>query len=186
MTQGTVSEYATGVFVGVLLEDMVTTVQRTKKLYCDVKLPFFSEEHNHPLTMVPLWAMSLPLKKDDKVMVQFWQGDLTKPVLFCNPSEIPKGFYTQFEIPDFVSGGNISHFDAKPTVGATWLGDNSYIIKTEGYTVIHQNNGFILIDSSEKVYVYGSSVNIVSTGNTLIDCGGSFKVKGSKGTLEVS
>lgn len=175
--KGTMFEEATGTFVGTLLEDMIDTVSRTHKMYCDVYIPdFFAKEYDHPLTYVPLWALSLPLRKDDKVMVEFHNGDLTLPVLYKNQSEIDKGFYEKFEFGNFVQGGNISKPTAKDTVGATWIGKDSYLIKTDDYTVIHQNNGFILIDNNGKQYIYGSEINIVSTGNTNIDSGGTTKV----------
>ena len=61
---------ATGVYVGTLVEDMIETVKREKKLYCKVHIPdFFAKDSDYPLTYVPFWAMSLPLKKDDKVLV---------------------------------------------------------------------------------------------------------------------
>ena len=62
---------ATGVYVGYLLEDMVETVKREKKLYCDVYIEkIFGKDGPHPLTLVPFWALSLPLKKDDKAKLE--------------------------------------------------------------------------------------------------------------------
>ena len=186
--QGTIKEPARGVFLGTLLEDMIVTVNRTHQMYCDVDIPsFYSKDANHPLTRVPLWGMSLPLKKGDKVMVEFWRDDLTMPVLFKNPTEvddegnvkgIPPGIYEKFEIPEFIKG-NVENLKSQDTVSAQWIGENSYIVKTESYTIIHQNNGFVLIDSTDNVYVYGSSVNIVSSGDVNIDCGGKFAVTNS-------
>lgn len=155
---------ATGVYVGTLVEDMITTVAREKKLYCNVYIPeFFAKDTDYPLTYVPLWAMSLPLKEGDKVLVEFHQDNLMYPVLYKNPNEIDSGFYDMFDIhksTDFPSN--------KDTVGATKLGDNSYIIKTDNYTVIHQNSGFVLLDSSGNVYVYGNKINTLSSGKTTI------------------
>ena len=113
--------------------------------------------------------MSLPLKKDDKVFVEFHQNNLMYPVLYKNPDEIDKQFFEKFDTNKSVSGGNIQGYQPKDTVGAERIGENSYIIKTDDYTVIHQNNGFILIDTVSNVYVYGSSVNIISSGKMNID-----------------
>lgn len=177
-----VGEEATGVFVGELLEDMIDTVSRTKKLYCDVHIPqFFAKGYSHPLTYVPLWAMSLPLRKGDKVLVEFHQNDLELPVLYKNNSEIDQGFYSKFNFGNFVTGGNISKPTAADTVGSSWIGKDSYIIKTDDYTVIHQNTGFILIDKNGKQYIYGSEINIVATGDTKIDAGGNVKVYATQG-----
>lgn len=155
---------ATGVYVGTLVEDMITTVAREKKLYCNVHIPeFFAKDTDYPLTYVPLWAMSLPLKEGDKVLVEFHQDNLMYPVLYKNPNEIDSGFYDMFDIhksTDFPSN--------KDTVGAIKLGDNSYIIKTDNYTVIHQNSGFVLLNSSGNVYVYGNNINTLSSGKTTI------------------
>ena len=161
---------ATGVYIGYLKEDMIETVKREKKLYCDVYIPDrFAEDGPHPLTYVPFWAMSLPLKKDDKVMVEFHQNNLMYPVLYKNPDEIDSAFFEKFDTNKSVTGGNISGYAAKDTVGAERIGQDSYIIKTDDYTVIHQNNGFILIDKNDKVYMYGSEINIISNGKFNVD-----------------
>ena len=176
---------ATGVYVGKLVEDMIETVKREKKLYCNVYIPeFFSKDSNYPLTYVPFWAMSLPLKKDDKVLVEFHQSNLMYPVLYKNPSEIDSQFFEKFDTNKSVSGGNIQGYTAKDTVGAERLGEDSYIIKTDDYTVIHQNNGFILIDKNDKVYVYGSEINVISSGDIKIDAAQNTKIF-SNSTVEV-
>ena len=161
---------ATGVYIGKLVEDMIDTVKREKKLYCNVYVPeFFAKDSNYPLTYVPFWAMSLPLKKDDKVLVEFHQSNLMFPVLYKNPDEIDDQFFEKFDTNKSVSGGNIQGYQPKDTVGAERIGENSYIIKTDDYTVIHQNNGFILIDKNDKIYTYGSEINIISSGKMNID-----------------
>lgn len=164
---------ATGVYIGTLVEDMIDTVSREHKLYCNVYIPeFFAKDSNYPLTYVPFWAMSLPLKKDNKVMVEFHQGDLMYPVLYKNPNEIDKGYYEKFEIPNGVTGGNITKPTAEDTVASFKLGDDSYVIKTNSYTIFHQNNGYILIDKNNKIYINGSELNISSTGDFNIDTSG--------------
>ena len=181
-TQGAIFEEATGTYIGELLEDMIDTVSRTHKMYCDVYIPqFFAKDKPHPLTYVPLWAMSLPLKKGDKVIVEFHQDDLTLPVLYKNPDEIDKGFYEKFEFGNFVTGGSVTKPTAENTLSSQRIGADSYLIKTESYTVIHQNNGFVMIDKNGKTYVYGSEVNIVSTGNVQIDASSEVEIIGSSG-----
>ena len=161
---------ATGVYVGKLVEDMIETVKREKKLYCNVYIPeFFAKDSKYPLTYVPFWAMSLPLKKDDKVLVVFNQSNLMYPMLYKNPDEIDEGFFEKFDVGKSVTGGNIQAYTAQDTVSAQKIGENSYMIKTEDYTVIHQNNVFILIDKDYKVYVYGNEINMISGGKLLID-----------------
>ena len=172
---------ATGVYVGKLVEDMIDTVKREKKLYCNVYIPeFFAKNTNYPLTYVPFWAMSLPLRKDDKVLVEFHQGNLMYPVLYKNPDEIDKQFYEKFNTKKSVSGGNIQGYEPKDTVGAFRIGVDSYIIKTDDYTVIHQNNGFILIDKNDKHYIYGSEINIISDGTVNVDSKDNINIYTSK------
>lgn len=84
-----------------------------------------------------------------------------------------------------VTGGNVTMPMAVDTTSAQWIGKDSYIVKTENYTVIHQNNGFVLIDTDGKVYIYGTQINIVSTGDTKIDSGGKTQVY-SISTVEVN
>ena len=38
---GTINDETTGIFVGTLLEDMIDTVTKTGRLYCDVDIPRF-------------------------------------------------------------------------------------------------------------------------------------------------
>lgn len=170
MAEQFITNEATGVYIGKLVEDMIETVKREKKLYCNVYIPeFFAENSNYPLTYVPFWAMSLPLKKDDKVLVKFNQDNLMYPMLYKNPDEIDEQFFKQFDTNKSVSGGNIQGYQPKDTVGAERIGEDSYIIKTDDYTVIHQNNGFILIDKDDKIYTYGSEINIISSGKMNVD-----------------
>ena len=170
MAEQFIGTEATGVYIGQLVEDMIETVKREKKLYCNVYIPeFFSKDSNYPLTYVPFWAMSLPLRKDDKVLVEFHQNNLMYPVLYKNPDEIDEQFFEKFDTNKSVSGGNIQGYQPKDTIGAERIGVDSYMIKTDDYTVIHQNNGFVLIDKDDKIYTYGSEINIISSGNVNID-----------------
>lgn len=187
MSEPFIGTEATGVYIGKLVEDMIETVKDCGKLYCNVYIPeFFAEDSDYPLTYVPLWAMSLPLKKDDKVLVEFHQGNLMYPVLYKNATELDDfdQFYEKFDTKKSVDGGNIQGYEPKDTVGAERIGLDSYIIKTDDYTVIHQNNGFILIDKDDKMYVYGSEVNIISDGKFNIDASGDVQVY-SKGKCNV-
>lgn len=169
---------ATGVYVGTLVEDMIETVKREKKLYCKVHIPdFFAKDSDYPLTYVPFWAMSLPLREGDKVMVEFHQCNLMYPVLYKNPDEIDKQFYEKFNIPNGVTGGRASQPTAVDTIGAFKLGENSYVIKTDNYTLIHQgDNGYICIDNDGKTYIQGTDINIIANGKLNIDASGDIKL----------
>ena len=171
MSDDYIQEENTTVCMGELLEDMTDTVQRTKKMYCDVHIPsFFAKGYSHPLTYVPFYALSLPLKKGDKVLVAFKDGDYNLPYIYKNPNEIDEGFYKQFDFQNGVAGGKVTMPDSKKTVSAIKVGEESLIIKTDDYTVIRQNNGVIVIDKNNKVYIQGNEINITTSGKCNIDC----------------
>lgn len=175
-----ISIEATGIYQGKLVEDMIETVRREKRLYCNVYIPdFFAKDSKYPLTYVPLWALSLPLKKDDIVLVEFHQNNLMYPVLYKNKDEIDSGFFEQFDTNKSVQGGNITGYQPEDTLGAQRIGVDSYIIKTENYTVMHQNNGFILIDKDDKIYLYGSELNIISSGTIKLDSSNDIQIYSS-------
>lgn len=179
---GFVSEEATGVYDGVLTEDMIQTVIREKRLVCNVDVAdVFNSEFRHPLVHVPLWAMSLPLRKGDKVRVLFNQGDPQYPVLYKNPSDLPDGFLKNFDLGKGVSGGNINIPAADDNVACFNLGEDSYLIKTESYTVLHQNGGFVLIDRNDKIYVYGKEINLSADGKLNVDCSQDLTIKSLTG-----
>lgn len=170
MNEPYIQDEASGVFIGILQEDMIETVKTTKKLYCNVWIPeFYTKDSDYPLTYVPLWAFSLPLRKGDKVLVRFNQDNLMYPILYKNQSELEDTFFKQFDVAKSVDGGNIQAYTTEDSVGVQKIGVDSYIIKTEDYTIIRQNNGFILIDKDDKMYVYGSEINVISSGTVNID-----------------
>ena len=200
VSNGYVSEEATGIYEGTLLEDMIDTVRRTGKLVCDVEFPdIFDKDVKYPYVYVPFWAMTLPLKKGDKVQVIFNQGDYQFPVLYKNPTafddeneetgiKFAEGFMEDFDFADTVKvqGGNVKLPKKQSTFFAQWLGDDSYIIKTndkdgdKGYTLIHQNDGFILLTTDNKIYVCGSEINLSANGNLNVDCAQELKVKSTQ------
>ena len=185
MSESFVSYEATGVYIGELQEDMIKTVARTKSLCCDVLVePFYCEGKKYPLTAVPLWAMSLPLVKGDKVMVKFNQNNLMYPVLYKNPEEIDEGFFEKFDVKKSVEGGGVTAPESEDTVSAQRLGADAYVIKTKSYSIIHQNNAFVLIDSNDNFYVYGAKVNVICDGDFKADVGGDAAVF-VKGKCEV-
>ena len=194
--QGTLNEEATGVFQGTLLEDMIDTVTRTGRLYCDIDIPrFYNSDFNHPLTYVPLWAMSLPLRKGDKVWVKFEQNDFTLPVLWKIPDGLDKGMYETYEPTKAVERGNIDKIKASETVAAQKLGDDAFIIKTENYTIIRQNDAYAILDKDNNIYASGKTVNISASEKINIDSGSDVNIytegkinltqKGNNNTLEI-
>ena len=149
-------EEATGVYVGTLQEDMIDTVKKTKKMYCDVLIPeFFTKATNYPLTYVPLWATILPLKKGDKVLVKFNQDNLKYPVLYKNDSEVNSEMYSRFNVP-------VNTVTTSDTVSVIEIGKDSYILKTNSYTVIrNKNDSCIILSDDGKTYVCGKGVEVL-------------------------
>ena len=186
-SNGFVSVEATGIFEGTLLEDMIVTVQRTGQLVCDVDIPdVFNKDFKHPYVYVPLWAMSLPLREGNKVQVVFNQGDFLYPVLYKNPNELPEGFTEEkWNLPQDISGGNIKLPKASKNVSCQWIGDDAYLIKTEDYTILHQNNGFILITKENKIFVYGDEINLCANGKLNIDSAQEVTIK-SNSTVTIN
>lgn len=171
---------ANTVYLGTLLEDMIDTVTRTKAMYCDVSIPdLFVEGYSHPLTYVPFYAMTLPLRKGDKVLIRFKDEDYSLPYIWKNPSEIDSAFYEKFEFPTGVDEGNIEIPESVETVSSIKIGENSFIIKTDNYTLIRQNDGYMLLDNNNNIFIHGSSVNIISNGDFNVDCSGDCKVYSS-------
>lgn len=186
MANGFISTEATGIYEGTLLEDMIKTVAREHRLVCDVDIPdIFNKDFKHPYVYVPLWAMSLPLREGDKVQVIFNQGDFLYPVLYKSPDELPESFYTNFELPTGVQGGNIQMPKTSDNVSAQYLGEDSYLIKTEDYTLLHQNDGFVLITTDNKVFVYGDEINLSANGKLNIDCAQELTIK-SNSTVTIN
>ena len=185
-----VQEQCTEVCLGELLEDMVDTVERTKKMYCDVWIKdWFTKDSSHPLTYVPLWATSLPLKKGDKVMVAFTNGDFSLPYLWKNPDELEDSFWKKFDL----DGGGADIPDPAETVSATKLGEDSFIIKTDDYTVYRQNTGYVLMDKEGNVYTKGKKVQVVSddfrllnSNTTKVEAGNKLEVVADKLSIKDS
>ena len=159
--KGFVSEEATGIYEGTLIEDMIETVRRTGKLVCNVNIPqLFDKNIKYPYVYVPLWAMSLPLRENDKVQVIFNQGDFLYPILYKNPEEFDDNSSFMQKKFEFNKDGDLP--SVKDTVSVQQIGKDAYVIKTDDYTIIRQNKGFILMDKDDNVFVKGKKVQIIS------------------------
>ena len=181
-----IQKEAAAVCKGELLEDMVKTVARTGKMYCDVWIKdWFTKDGNHPLTYVPFWALSLPLKEGNEVLIRFKDGDLSLPYLWKDPNEIDKGFYEKFEFPQGVQGGVTTQPESKDTLSAQKLGDDAFIIKTDDYTAIRQNDAFVVMSADGKIYAQGLQVDVASTGKVNVDSAGELNVKAGQNTLKM-
>lgn len=131
-----VEELGTGIYQGVLVEDVVDTIKRVNQLYANVWIEdFYDKNRNYPLTKLPDYSMCCDLKKDDKVLVKFLHNDLTQPIIhkilepdFSNIDDDTLGFI-QFnkdkriiskedEISIVVKGSTITIKDNNITINA--------------------------------------------------------------------
>ena len=167
---------ATGVYEGTLLEDMIDTVSKYHKLYCDVDIPgFFNKNHRHPLTFVPLWAMSLPLHKGDKVLVKFGDNDYARPYLWREKEEVDKWFWEQWDFPEGIEYFT-THPESDKNCSVVRFGEESFVIKTHDYTLVRQNDGFVFINTKGEIYVQGNKVQAEVKGDMLADVEGNAKL----------
>jgi len=167
---------ATGVYDGELIEDMIDTVEKYHKLYCNVDIPgFFNKNYKHPLTFVPLYAMSLPLKKGDKVLVKFADNDYSRPYLWRKKEEVDEWFWKEWEFPE-----GTEHYTEQPesekNCSVTRFGEESFIIKTDSYTIFRQNDAFIYMNTDSEMYVQANKLQAEVNGDLLADVKGDAKL----------
>jgi hypothetical protein len=178
---GMLTEEATGIWKGVLLEDMILTVQKVMKPYIDVLIPELFEDYvPHPLTYVPVWFQTLPLKMGDEVWVQYNQGSTRYPVLYKPAMLMDETMISpQVDIPQDEG------FPAPmPTTNIFSLGNLYYLVVTEGYaTLLKGQQAIILSDSGvcikavSKSESYDGALTIKVTGDTGIEGMGAVSIK---------
>lgn len=135
---------ASGVYQGIIKEDMVTTIQRVKKPFIDVFIDkVFFEDVDYPLTYVPMFNMVLPLKKDQKVWVYFNQDNHRYPVLWKLDDDLD-GNYTdkKFDLP---SGFPSS----EQTTEVLKISDKMWFLSTDSYGVLHWGDQCILLNNDK-------------------------------------
>jgi hypothetical protein len=90
---------ASGVYQGVVQEDMIATVRKTHRPFLDVYMKdLFSLETGYPLTYVPAFGMVLPLKTGQKVWVYFNHENFRYPVLWKLGDGLAGAYYS--EVPE--------------------------------------------------------------------------------------
>lgn len=152
---GSVGVEASGVFSGILQEDMVSTVQRVKRPFIDVFIDkLFFKDTDYPLTYVPMFNMVLPLKAGQRVWVQFNQENHRYPVLWKLADEVDKPFVdSEFRLPG----------DGFPEVSGTTevlkVSDKMWFISTDSYGVVHWGDQCILL-SDNKILI-GNGVGML-------------------------
>jgi hypothetical protein len=160
----------TGVFEGVLQEDMINTLMRVKRPFIDVLYSdFFDKEKNYPLTYVPMHLMCLPLRKGAKILARFSQDSEMYPVLYkLADQNLDTEFIKddqQIAIPETK---DLVEWPVKQnTLSVIKLSDTSWIVTTnsvksdasgkdsgedkDGYTIIHRGSQTILLGSKQFI-----------------------------------
>jgi hypothetical protein len=174
---------ATGVYVGVLQEDMVETVKSVKMPYCDILISdLYTANTDYPLTYVPMWNMILPLKKGDKVYVKFSQDNAMYPVLYKPYSAFESGVYSDYTLP---SNGDLVIFPASvETASVVKITDDYYLISTDSYTVLHSSGCVYLISSSGQI-LYATKLQFLA-GTVNVEATTAAEILAKKYTLTVN
>ena len=172
---------ASGVFHGVLQEDMIETVKRVKKPFIDVYMKdLFFEDANYPLTYVPMFNMVLPLKKGQEVWVQFNQENHRYPVLWKLFEDLGEGYTGgKFELPG--DGDLVTFPDVKDTTEVVKISDDMWFICTASYGVLHWGSQCILLN--EDSIVTNSSSFKLLTDNLIAEMKETAKIFAANGLV---
>ena len=151
---------ASGVYLGVLQEDMIETVRKVKKPYADVFVKsLFFETADYPLTYVPMFNMVLPLKSGQKVWVYFNQENHRYPVLWKLADGLDKPFIDKnFPLPTGFP-------TADDTADVHKFSEKMWFITTKSYGVLHWGDQCILLND-DKILIGN---NIGSMGEMVDD-----------------
>ena len=139
---------ATGVYRGILMEDMIDTVRRVKKPFIDVYVEdLFFDNADYPLTYVPMFNMVLPLKKDQEVWVQFNQQNHRYPVLWKLADNLDDN-YTDEQV-DLPSPGTLVEIPgAEATTEVLKISDDIWFIATASYGVLKWGEQCVLLNGN--------------------------------------
>jgi len=175
---------ATGVYSGVLTEDMIDTVKRVKKPFVDVFIEgLFFKDTDYPLTYVPMFNMVLPLKKDQKVFVYFNQDNHRYPVLWKMADEVSKEFTDKFSLPS--SGGLVSFPSAEDTTEVTKFSDSCWFIGTKSYGVFHWGDQCVLLNDDSIITNAKSKLHFKSGGDFTVEAQKDIVMESSSGKVTI-
>ena len=147
---GTLGVESSGVFKGVLVEDMITTVRRVKKSFIDVFIPeLFFEDEDYPLTYIPLVNITLPLKKDQEVWVYFNQSNHRYPVFWklADDFDESSGFLKDYEMPS--DGSEVSFPSKEETLEVHQFSDDVWLINTNSYCVLYRGDQCVVLGDTD-------------------------------------
>jgi hypothetical protein len=154
---------STGLYRGVLQEDMVDTVHRVQRPFVDVFMEgLFFDDADYPLTYVPMVNMVLPLKKGQEVWVYFNQQNLRYPVLWKLVDKV--GDETDFIKEKFepaLSGSVVAMPEVELTKTVYKISDSMWVISTDSYCVMHYGDSCVLMNSG-GVFANAEAINAVA------------------------
>jgi hypothetical protein len=156
---------ATGLFRGVLQEDMIDTVHRVQRPFIDVFIDdLFFEDADYPLTYVPMVNMVLPLKKGQQVWVYFNQQNHRYPVLWKLVEKLDGDTdFIKEKFEPMLSGNVVTMPEVELTKTVLKVSDSMWVISTDSYCVMHYGVSCVLMNA-DGVFTNADTVNMV--GNT--------------------
>jgi len=170
---------ATGVFKGVLVEDMIDTVRSVKKPFINVYIgDLFFRDADYPLTYVPMFNMVLPLKKDQEVWVYFSQENHRYPVLWKLADDVSKEYTDKHSLP--ANGVLVSFPNAEDTTEVMKFSDNFWFIGTKSYGVFHWGDQCVLLNNDSIIMNAKNKIGFKSGGGFMVEAGGKIILEGTK------
>jgi hypothetical protein len=153
---------ATGLYRGVIMEDMIDTVHRVRRPFIDVFIDgLFFEDADYPLTYVSMTNMVLPLLKDQEVWVYFNQQNHRYPVLWKLVDKFGEDVDFLKEKFEFALSGEVVVMpDVEPTKTVFKVSDSMWVITTESYSVMHYGDSCVLMNAG-GVFANAEAINVV-------------------------
>jgi len=164
----------TGIYAGVLQEDMIDTLRRVRRPFIDVLVPKIYGEglSDYPLTYVNPYGMCLPLRRGDRVWVRFEQGNTMYPVLhkMHDPLETEPGeegggggaangnhFMKDFVFPGLKGEVQFDWPKQAPLKQVLKIGPDHWLASSDYYSVWRKGETCFILDASGH-YLYGGQL----------------------------
>jgi hypothetical protein len=153
---------ATGLYRGVLQEDMIDTVHRVQRPFIDVLIEdLFFDDTDYPLTYVSMVNMVLPLKKGQEVWVYFNQQNHRYPVLWKLVDKLDEESDFIKENFEFnLSGSVVEMPDVEATREVFKVSDSMWVISTASYCVMHYGDSCVLMNAG-GVFTNADAANMI-------------------------
>lgn len=150
-----------GIFEVTLKEDMVKTVTKLKLPYihCDLS-SIFGKTQNYPYVYVPFWFTVLPLRKDDKVFVRFYQDNHEYPYLWkpLHTFKMDEALFTKYDLP---KKKELTEFPStKDTISSYKFNKDVIFVTSDSYSFFRYKDQ-ILIADEKGFYLNSKSLGIL-------------------------